>query len=62
MADERLCYHPELPQGFAPPAPVSQCECGANEICTVCGFGQMVMPDPCRLSERDEKRATQPVF
>ena len=48
-----ICYHPELrPTDLNQPRPepcemIVTCECGANQMCPVCGCGFGTYPCPC---------------
>ena len=50
-----ICYHPELrPTGWNQPKPepcemILTCDCGANQICPVCGYGFGNYPCPCTI-------------
>lgn len=50
-----ICYHPELmPTTWNQPRPepcemILTCECGANQICPVCGWGHCSYPCPCMI-------------
>ena len=52
-----ICYHPELrPTGWNQPKPepcvmILTCDCGANQICPVCGYGFGSYPCPCTIEQ-----------
>ena len=55
-----ICYHPELrPTGWNQPKPepcemILTCECGANQMCPVCGYGFGSYPCPCTMKYMKE--------
>jgi hypothetical protein len=55
-----ICYHPELrPTDWNQPKPepcemILTCECGANRICPVCGYGHGSYPCPCTTKDMKE--------
>jgi|ERR1035437_585395 hypothetical protein len=59
-----ICYHPELrPTDWNQPKPepcemLVTCECGANQMCPVCGYGFGSYPCPCTREHAKEN----PVF
>jgi hypothetical protein len=56
----RICYHPELtPTAWNQPKPepcemILTCECGANQTCPVCGWGQGAYPCACMMKYMKE--------
>ena len=55
-----ICYHPELrPTGWNQPKPepcemILTCDCGANQMCPVCGYGFGNYPCPCTIKYMKE--------
>ena len=55
-----ICYHPELrPTDWNQPKPepcemILTCDCGANQICPVCGYGFGSYPCPCTMKYMKE--------
>jgi hypothetical protein len=60
-----ICYHPELrPTDWNQPKPepcemILTCECGANQICPVCGYGFGSYPCPCTTKYMKENPIIQ---
>ena len=56
----QICYHPELiPTDWNQPRPepcemILTCDCGANQICPVCGWGHCSYPCPCMIKYMKE--------
>jgi hypothetical protein len=73
-----ICYHPELrPTNWNQPKPepcemIVTCECGANQMCPVCGYGFGSYPCPCttkymkenpiQIIPNDDNEVTHGVF
>jgi hypothetical protein len=55
-----ICYHPELrPTDWNQPKPepcemILTCDCGANQMCPVCGYGFGSYPCPCTMKYMKE--------